>query len=236
MEGNNTTDGTSWWCLDEPFYRDDWYGIEYYAKILREVQDEMKTGYNVVFRADLSFAYIQFYYLDGLLDLCCAGSSLITDNPSQHKYRQQYFGEEFWTYGAGNFPVSTNMNSYATILMNYLKGSTGFLPWNSYAMYEHYEKPDSTALIYPAGRAGSIDPNVSLRLKIMRRALQDVEYLKMVEKKYGYDSEQMDQLLKGILNFNIEAQSIDLNVTAQTHRDRYFIDSINIRELALSLL
>ncbi len=124
-------DGTSWWLLDEPFFRDDWHALNYFGSILKEVQDELNSGYNFVFRADLSFCYLQFYYLDGLLNINCTSAGVPPKQADYLRYRRDYFGEECWVYCGLNGPSHSNMgNNYMTPLMAYLAGATGYLPWN----------------------------------------------------------------------------------------------------------
>ena len=64
----NDGQGTSWWLLDEPHFRDDWEAVHYYGTILREAQKELDSGYNVKFRVDISCYNQLFNFLDGVLD------------------------------------------------------------------------------------------------------------------------------------------------------------------------
>ena len=202
--------------------------------MLREVQEELKSGYNVVFRADLSFYYLQSYYLDGLLDLSCTSAGVPTRQADYIRYRKEYFNEEVWTYCGMSEPDASNMvNNYATPMTAYLKGCTGYLPWNCYGSYENYEKPSSIALIYPAGRAGSYLPNVSFRLKMARRAVQDIEYLCLLQKKYGYDNEQIESIVGDLM----KASAGDNYESWWTARGKMrYADTVKLRELVVKLL
>jgi|GEM_PF-1094979 len=183
--------GCCWWLLDEPLIRDDWEAIRYYGEILKEAQREMNSGYNIVYRVDISRYHNLYTTLDGVLGLSCISSVSFQEKGRLAKYRKDRYGEEFWVYGHLAPIDSPATNNVLNVLEVYASGGTGYLSWENFGKDEAYDKPVRTAGMYPGGRFGLREPAVSLRLKAARHALQLLDYLEAFKRMQGYNDLQI---------------------------------------------
>jgi hypothetical protein len=189
--------GTSWWLLDEPNYRDDWLALAYFARLFRE---GMK-GYPdvpMVHREDVSRPQWQRDYLDGLVDLMVVSGELYNKGPRLKEMKEK-LGVQYWNYGEANPIRQTNLTSEAWAIRAWLAGADAIVPWQSVGTDANYEQADPTALILPGKRFGISGPVATLRLKALRRAQQDVEYLVQLAKRRGWDREQTAAAISGLL-------------------------------------
>jgi hypothetical protein len=193
--------GICWWLLDEPVFPDDFKALAFYAEILREAQKEMNSGYNIRFRIDISRYHHIFDYLDGKLDISVLSRMAMQYRLDQARERKQRFGEDYWVYGGLSNIKSSSMSLCLWIVDAYLDGAEGILPWNNYGRDEHYEKPESTAGLYPGTRFGLKSPVVSLRLKAVRRGMELLKYLRAFKNAYGYNDLQLREYIAHFLDF-----------------------------------
>jgi hypothetical protein len=180
-------EGTSWWLLDEPNYRDDWLALAYFGRLHREA-----TGGKgpISFREDVSRPEWQRDYLDRLIDLMVVGGAFFQKQPMLRELQRQQ-GVRYWTYGTANDVRASNLEMEGWAVRAWLFGADGIVPWNSVGGDENYVKPDATALLLPGKRFGITGPVASLRLKALRRAQQDMEYLVLLAKAKGWDRDQV---------------------------------------------
>ena len=73
------------------------------------------------------------------------------------------------------------------------------MPWQTVGSDENYTRAEDTALLLPGKRFGITGPVASLRLKALRRAQQDVEYLLLLGKARHWDREQVGAALRNLL-------------------------------------
>ena len=95
----------------------------------------------------------------------------------------------FWNYGTANPVRRSNTEAEAWAVRAWLAGADAIVPWQSIGTDGNYTRPDETALLLPRKRFGIFGPVASLRLKALRRAQQDVEYLVLLSKAKGWDWE-----------------------------------------------
>jgi len=74
---------------------------------------------------------------------------------------------------------------------NWFAGADGVVPWQSVGTDANFATAEATALLLPGKRFGINGPVASLRLKALRRAQQDVEYLVLFAKATGMTREQI---------------------------------------------
>jgi len=144
------------------------------------------------------------------VDLMCVSGDFFRKNKRCLEYQRRY-GTRFWHYGTANRVGESNLNAEAWALKAFLHGADGILPWNTIGSDANFEKAEPTALLYPGKRFGLNAPLASLRLKALRRAQQDVEYLVAFGKKFGYDREQLASAVSQVLDLagRTESQFVD---------------------------
>jgi hypothetical protein len=189
--------GTSWWLLDEPNYRDDWLALAYFGRLFREGMKPF-PDVPIVHREDISRPQWQRDYLDGLVDLMVVSGELYNKGPRLKEMKEK-LGVKFWNYGEANPISQTNLTAEAWAIRAWLAGADAIVPWQSVGTDENYEKPDPTALLLPGKRFGITGPIATLRLKALRRAQQDVEYLVQLAARKGWDREQTAVAISGLL-------------------------------------
>lgn len=189
--------GTSWWLLDEPNHRDDWLALAYFARLFRAgVGANAKVS--MVHREDISRPQWQRDYLDGLVDLMVASGELYTKGPRLREMQEQQ-GVRLWNYGTANEVQVSNLEAEAWAIRAWLAGADAIVPWQSVGDDGNYKTPEATALLLPGKRFGITGPIASLRLKALRRAQQDAEYLILLAKEKGWDREQTAAAISGLL-------------------------------------
>ncbi|MEP6756282.1 MAG: hypothetical protein ABJA67_12330 [Chthonomonadales bacterium] len=210
--------GTSWWLLDEPNYRDDWLALAFFARLFQEGNNA--TPVKMVHREDISRPQWQRDYLTGLVQLMVVSNEIYNKPALMNHYRRQ--GITLWNYGSANEVKETNLTAEGWAIRAWLAGADGVVPWNSIGGDENYTKPEATALLLPGKRFGINGPVASLRLKALRRAQQDVEYLSAYAAKHNLTREQMASLISKILPMTVEfKQQNDLDA------GQYHFSSLN---------
>jgi hypothetical protein len=152
----------------------------------------------IVHREDISRPQWQRDYLDGLVDLMVVSGELYNKGPRLKEMKEK-LGVKFWNYGEANPISQTNLTAEAWAIRAWLAGADAIVPWQSVGTDENYEKPDPTALLLPGKRFGITGPIATLRLKALRRAQQDVEYLVQLAARKGWDREQTAVAISGLL-------------------------------------
>jgi len=207
--------GTSWWLLDEPMHRDDFLALIFFGRLFKEaVSEEMRSAEatKFIYRCDVSrpqWVREPEEFLQ-LVDVMCVSWAFFRKNKRCMDYRKRY-GIRFWHYGTANRVGESNLAAEAWGLKAFLLGADGILPWNSIGSDRNFERPEPTALLYPGKRFDINEPLASLRLKALRRAQQDVEYLIAFANKFGYDREQLSFAVAQLLDLTgrTEKQFVD---------------------------
>jgi hypothetical protein len=189
--------GTSWWLLDEPNHRDDWLALAYFARFFRQGIQAV-AGVSMLCREDISRPQWQRDYLDGLVDLMVVSGELYTKGPLLRDL-QERLGVRYWNYGTANAVRRSNTEAEAWAVRAWLAGADGIVPWQSVGEEENYTRAEPTALLLPGKRFGMIGPVASLRLKALRRAQQDAEYLVLLAAAQHWDRAQVAAALDNIL-------------------------------------
>jgi len=110
--------------------------------------------------------------------------------------------EQYWHYGGGP-QVAGRLSEFQSSFLTYWAiGSTGDLPYWDSLRGEGWFKPADLAVFYPGtnyARSGKNHdgPLAGLRLKGIRRAQQDVEYLMLLAKKAGWSRSRVTAALAG---------------------------------------
>lgn len=196
--------GTSWWLLDEPNHRDDWLALAFFARLWK-IGIGSGAGARFVHREDISRPQWQRDYLDGLVDLMVVSGEIYTKQPLMRRYRER-LGVRLWNYGAANAVNRPNTDMQAWAVRAWLAGADAIVPWQSVGADENYARPDETALLLPGVRFGISGPVASLRLKALRRAQQDVEYLRLLCDAKHWSRDQAAAAVAGLLKIDVSFQ------------------------------
>ncbi|OGK05268.1 MAG: hypothetical protein A2519_02725 [Candidatus Raymondbacteria bacterium RIFOXYD12_FULL_49_13] len=194
-------DVSSWWLLDEPFYYSDWRALRFFGSMLNEVKRELGgKGKNFLFRIDVSWQSQYHHFDGGILDVNVASAKNGLDNGWWYRKRSLLFNERFWKYGEGNPLNEPDTNTYANIMRHYAWHGEGFLPWNSVSGNSAFDEADVLAIIYHGMRFGVKGPIASLRLKTIRRVMQDLQYVHQAAVKQGVDRIAEGHVIETLIN------------------------------------
>jgi hypothetical protein len=173
--------GVSFWLLDEPQHIEDFLALRFFGNLLKKAADGDRR--TVMFRVDVSSPQWGRDTLDRVVDLNVSGGftgyrRLLDD--WKERYRQGV-----WTYGTMPSSAESSLGLSAQAMDLYARGVDGYVPWLVLGGEENWEKFDPTCVIYTGKPMGITGPCASLRLKALRRAEQDVEYLRMLADRRG---------------------------------------------------
>ncbi|MFH1377649.1 MAG: hypothetical protein ABIH86_02745 [Planctomycetota bacterium] len=182
--------GTSFWLLDEPVDYDDFEANRFFMQLYREgVALSGVKDVNVDYRVDISNPWMNRGVIDNI-DLW--NSSFLAMCFPTVLFTQRYLPERrWWSYGGGHRVGGDPLDTVRAFMRRYTWGTVGDLPqWNTTGNASSWTSPTDTALFYPGnsfpGKLGAYDgPVPSLRMKLWRRAQQDIEYLLLLERETG---------------------------------------------------
>ena len=203
--GNHGRQGTSFWLLDEPVDHDDYAASAFFLSLARRGVESARTPeVRFAYRADISMPEMTRGLLNGVCDLWMLGWDTIpTSYVTTARVRQRFFpGERFWQYGGAVSTSGAPVGLVGSFLAGWCAGSDGILPyWNTMGGRD-WSKADDLAIFYTgrnyAGGAKSYPGALpGLRMKIMRRAQQDVEYLQLLSQAKGWTRETVRQAVAG---------------------------------------
>ncbi|MBN1808355.1 MAG: hypothetical protein JW909_04755 [Planctomycetes bacterium] len=196
--------GTSWWLLDEPRNMRDFLALKWYGELFwRGAGDDARSF--IDYRIDLSRPQWQHDTLDGIATLACISSAFYP------KYyvtleRRDRLGETFWHYGGGSAVGADNLNLRALVLKDWSMGADGTLPYyTSFEGDKGWDSPERLAVVLVGARVGINGPLPSMRMKVLRRAQQDVEYLNLAAARFGRD--RVTGSLAKMINLTAEVDS-----------------------------
>jgi hypothetical protein len=197
MSGHGT--GRSYWLLDEPVDFDDMDANRFFLSLGREaVKESGVRDIRVHFRVDVSYPQMVRGLWDGVCNLWC--SSALGEVATTARVRRMWMpGEEWSTYGAGITVSDPAVKQLQLLLNRYSLGAVYVLPyWTNFGA--GWRKADDTSIYYPGVHYAGTDKTYDgalpgLRMKLLRRAQQDVEYLNLLARCRGWDRDQVIQAL-----------------------------------------
>ncbi len=175
------------WDGDEVrFPKDDRYFLVYHDLLGKALP--AKTPVHFVMRADSSWTMgQQMHMLRNVIDLWCAGGGEFVWYADQLPALKQR-GDTVWIYG-GTPPVQ-DVSSSITFdpLRAWILGVDGFVRWLAVNPgpdpWHALSNGGSETLVYPGDRFGLAEPIPSIRLKLQRNTVQDLDLLEL-ESKHG---------------------------------------------------
>ena len=189
------THGNSWWCLDEPNTFDDFQALAFFARRFKLGVGDVE-GVRFIFRADISRARWQRNWLYGLLDLMCVSRDL-RRWPRRCEIIRRDAPCRQVQYGACNPVDRPNVITHRWCLTSYLLGADGVLPWQTLGGDSSFKEPNTNGIVVDGSRRFGVSAIASLRLKAIRRGVQDVEYLIALARREGWTRAPMRHLRTG---------------------------------------
>ncbi|MBD3173577.1 MAG: DUF4091 domain-containing protein [Armatimonadia bacterium] len=201
--------GSSWWLLDEPMHRDDWLALRFYADMFRAGTAHLTPPF--ISRGDISRPQWQPRWMDGRFDLMCVSGQLYEHHELcmriDEEGAEMGYPVTFWHYGTANAAGRPNTEAVAWAWSAFLAGADGILPWNTIGTDANFEEPAATAILYPGARLGIDGPVASLRLKAMRRGVQDAELMRLLLAREGANRRDLRRALTPILGDALAAET-----------------------------
>ena len=100
-------------------------------------------------------------------------------------------GEILWLM-TDSVPLGrTTLQAESSALAWFCEGADGWSIRETVGVPEHWYRGNPQSLFYCGLPTNQDKPYASLRLKTLRRAVQDIEYLRMLQEKKGWTREQL---------------------------------------------
>ena len=195
--------GTSFWLLDEPVDHDDYAAGAFFLSLARRGVDSARAPeVRFAYRADISMPEMSRGLLSGACDFWMLGWGTIPEGyVTTARVRQRFFPDErFWQYGGAVSTSGAPVGLVGSFLAGWCSGSDGILPyWNTMGGRD-WSRANDLAIFYTgknyAGGSRTYPGALpGLRMKVMRRAQQDVEYLQLLSQAKGWTREAVRQVL-----------------------------------------
>ncbi len=177
------------WRLGDPLYRDDFMALEAFAQVAATDQSSWPS-HGFFFRAGVPdvAALAEYglgkYSLLSVSDMDAAAWALL-------RRRQRADGAVLWLQGDALPMEDTTLEIGLTALRYFLEGADGWSIRDTVGRPENWTRASPSAVFYCGAPLGADRPMPSLRLKALRRAQQDIEYLLLLQDKMGWTREQL---------------------------------------------
>jgi len=188
--------GSSFWLLDEPVDYDDYEANRFFLQLVKDGYDQAGAPQvKIDYRTDVSQPEMSRGLWDGLCNMW--NSSGLMDFAATAMFRMTRLPQEkYWRYG-GETRISGKLINYQqNFLAVWSIGAAGVLPcWNVFGGGDWF-RPNNLSIIYTGknyARTGKSFERAfaGVRLKAIRRAQQDVEYLNLLAAKKGWSREKV---------------------------------------------
>ncbi len=182
--------GRCYWLLDEPVDFDDFDANRFFLSLAQQgVRDSGAKGLRLHCRTDISNPFMARGLWDGICNLWCC--SALPEIASTARVRQRWLpGEQWSNYGAGIAVADPPVKQLQIFLNRYALGTVYVLPyWTCFGA--GWRKADDLNIYYTgvsyAGSGKTYDgPLPGIRMKLLRRAQQDIEYLNLLASRRGW--------------------------------------------------
>lgn len=190
---------TSWWRFDQPKHYRDWEMLRAYSSRFLEGVSSLANRPGrprMVFRGNVSRPHVQRNWLKDRMQV------IYTNSHYHHWKRLKLMRREYplsaRVYAHASEVEATGVGNVSACVKAFIYGADGFSPWNSLQGNEALRTPNRNSIVVDA-RDELGAPVASLRLKALRRGQQDVEYLKLLMERKGYNEEQLRALVLAFL-------------------------------------
>lgn len=187
--------GVSFWLLDEPVDHDDYAANAFFLGLARKgVESAGIPDVTFAYRTDVSQPEMTRGLWNGMCDLWMLGwGSIPNGYVTTAAVRQKFLpAERFWHYGGGVNVYEAHVGLLGSFLTGWCSGSDGILPYWTTLEGKDWSKADDLAIYYTGrnyARSGKSYAGAlpGLRMKVMRRCQQDIEYLQLLSRAVGWD-------------------------------------------------
>jgi len=209
MTGGST--GKCYWLLDEPIDYDDMDANRYFLSLCKEgAKDAGASNVKLHYRTDVSNPHMVRGLWDGVVNLWCC--SFLHEVAATALVRQKWLPEEQWSnYGGGIGVGADPVQQTGLFLTRYSWGCVYVLPyWTNFGERD-WRKPSDTSIYYTgvhyAGTEKVFDGALAgMRMKILRRAQQDIEYLNLLAAQKGWGR---DGVVEALRPFADDPEAVD---------------------------
>jgi hypothetical protein len=189
--------GRCYWLLDEPVDFDDFDANRFFLSMARRaVENSGVKNVKAQYRIDISNPHMARGLLDGVCDLW--DCSFLNEIASSARVRQNMLPDEkWWNYGGGPNVGQPSALTEANFLTRYSWGCAGYLPyWSNFGEGDAWKTSSGLSIFYSGHHFAGTDkdydgPIPGLRMKMMRRAQQDIEYLNLLAQSKDWDRERV---------------------------------------------
>lgn len=203
----SNNNGSCFWLLDESVDHDDFMANAFFMGLAQKgLKSANAPDVKFAYRVDASLPEMSRSLWNGVVNLwCCSGIAFQTGYMTSVPVRQKWLPEEeYWNYGGGPSLSAAPANMLQTLLQSWAAGTSGILPYWTTDGGKNWVKPSDPdlALFYTGKNYANSGKNYpgplpSLRLKTMRRAQQDIEYLFLLAGQKGWDRNLVRQAVAG---------------------------------------
>lgn len=177
------------WFLGNPAYRDDFQALESFAQVATTDRSTWPPG-GLQFRVNVpDAAALGSYGLSRFTML-----SVSDTEPAAWKAlreRAALTGEILWFQSEAAPLDESTVGIEGDALRAFLSGADGWSIRETVGRPDSLQRAQPPSLFYCGLPLGYEKPFPSLRLKALRRAEQDIEYLRMLQEKMGWTREQL---------------------------------------------
>ena len=191
--------GSSFWLLDEPVDHDDYAADAFFLGLARRGVESAKIpDIKFAFRVDNSMPDMARGLLDNVCDLEMLGWGAIYSGPTA-AIRQKFIPtERFWHYGGAVSTSGPPVGLLGNFLAGWCSGSDGILPYWTTLRGADWGQADDMAIFYTGRHYANGHKNYpgalpGLRMKVMRRCQQDIEYLQLLSAAKGWGRDVVRQ-------------------------------------------
>jgi hypothetical protein len=185
--------GSSFWLLDESIDYDDYAANRFFMQLAKRGFAAF-PGVRFVTRVDVSQPEMTRGLFDNVCDLWICGVGSIRDRyVTTAAVRRRWLpSESSWYYGGGPAIAAPSGQMLPVLLSAWAAGAKGALPYWTVLHGRDWRKADDLAVYYTGkGYAGGgrdyPGPLPGLRMKVLRRSQQDIEYLNLLAAEDGWN-------------------------------------------------
>lgn len=195
--------GSSFWLLDEPADHDDYAANRFFMRLAASgFAAANAPEVRLVCRADISQPEMARGLLDNVCGLWMCGAGGIRGGYVATAAARRRFlpAETFWLNGGGPPFAAPAARMLPPLLNAWACGAAGAMPYWFVLGGGDWRRPDDLALYYTGrgfadGRRDHPGPLPGVRLKLLRRAQQDIEYLNLLAARPGWSRDAVRRAL-----------------------------------------
>lgn len=183
------------WNLGAPSYRADFVALEAFGRMVYSEAQQWGDDRRLVMRANVGEAALLPFVQPGVFGVLCV-SGTVSAVWDICRARSIVTGESFWYRSPATAPEAGPAEIAGVILRTAMLGASGWAIEEALGRNEDWVRAAPRSLIYCGAPFNSDKPFPSLRLKAVRRAWQDLAYLRLLEKREGWTPEQSREFLR----------------------------------------